>query len=244
MTRVVGSCVHHRNSLLCPLLLVSAKLHYNGEPFISTALADYFDPKENNPGSLPNFPFSFTVLSPMPSSSTQAAVAPSCSFSDHVEAFARQVIRSAENTARAILRILRCRSIQNAENTKQLCVGFYFHLWIGIDEVKSITIMSSPWQITRRGRNITDWERGVLIGTGSFGSVYRGSNEDGSFFAAKGVSLNEHRHLCHLENEIAILKRLDHQNIIQYYGTEKDGEMLYIFLELVIHGTLEQAYKN
>ncbi|KAJ6370451.1 hypothetical protein OIU76_028683 [Salix suchowensis] len=180
----------------------------------------------------------------MPSSSTQAAVAPSCSFSDHVEAFARyvmrvvqaltpvvqaaapparywawlisQVIRSAENTARAILRILRCRSIQNAENTK----------------------------ITRRGRNITDWERGVLIGTGSFGSVYRGSNEDGSFFAAKGVSLNEHRHLCHLENEIAILKRLDHQNIIQYYGTEKDGEMLYIFLELVIHGTLEQAYKN
>ncbi|KAJ6734263.1 hypothetical protein OIU79_001507 [Salix purpurea] len=84
----------------------------------------------------------------------------------------------------------------------------------------------------------------ILIGKGLFASVYRGSNEDGSFFAAKSVSLSEHKHLCHLENEIAILKRLDHENIIQCYGTEKDGEMLYIFLELVSHGTLEQAYKN
>uniref|UniRef100_A0A6N2MF60 Protein kinase domain-containing protein n=1 Tax=Salix viminalis TaxID=40686 RepID=A0A6N2MF60_SALVM len=65
-----------------------------------------------------------------------------------------------------------------------------------------------------------------------------------SFLLAKGVSLSEHRHLCHLENEIAILKGLDHENIVQCYGTEKDGEMLYIFLELVSQGTLEQAYKN
>jgi len=40
------------------------------------------------------------------------------------------------------------------------------------------------------------------------------------------------------------LKRLDHENIIQYYGTDKDEEMLYMFLEFVSHGTLEQAYKN
>ncbi|KAJ6742663.1 hypothetical protein OIU85_016721 [Salix viminalis] len=91
---------------------------------------------------------------------------------------------------------------------------------------------------------ITDWEKGDLIGTGSHASVYRGSNADGSFFAAKGVPLDDHGHIRHLENEIAILKRLDHVNIVQCYGTEKDGDMLYIFLELVSHGTLEQAYKN
>ncbi|KAB5515874.1 hypothetical protein DKX38_026522 [Salix brachista] len=106
-------------------------------------------------------------------------------------------------------------------------------------DVNSLALM-----ISRRRRRITNWERGDLIGKGSFASVYRGSNEDGFFFAAKGVSLNEHRHLCHLENEIAILKRLDHENIVQCYGTQKDGEMLYIFLELVSQGTLEQAYKN
>ncbi|KAJ6371834.1 hypothetical protein OIU77_002198 [Salix suchowensis] len=98
--------------------------------------------------------------------------------------------------------------------------------------------------ISRRRLRITDWERGDLIGTGSFASVYRGSNADGSFFAAKGVPLDDHGHIRHLENEIAILKRLDHENIVQCYGTEKDGEMLYIFVELVSHGTLEQAYKN
>uniref|UniRef100_A0A6N2L1W8 Protein kinase domain-containing protein n=1 Tax=Salix viminalis TaxID=40686 RepID=A0A6N2L1W8_SALVM len=92
---------------------------------------------------------------------------------------------------------------------------------------------------------ITDWERGDHIGKGSFASVYKWySKEHKLFFAAKGVSLNEHRHICHLENEIAVLKRLHHENIIQYYGTEKGEEMLYIFLELVSHGTLEQAYKN
>ncbi|KAJ6370461.1 hypothetical protein OIU76_028693 [Salix suchowensis] len=60
----------------------------------------------------------------------------------------------------------------------------------------------------------------------------------------KGVSLSEHKHLCHLENEVVVLERLDHENIIQFYGTENGEEMLYIFLELVSHGTLEQAYKN
>ncbi|KAJ6371841.1 hypothetical protein OIU77_002205 [Salix suchowensis] len=57
-----------------------------------------------------------------------------------------------------------------------------------------------------------------------------------SFLLAKGVSLSEHIHLCHLENEIAILKGLDHENIVQCYGTKKDGEMLYIFLELILQG--------
>ncbi|CAK7322618.1 unnamed protein product [Dovyalis caffra] len=31
---------------------------------------------------------------------------------------------------------------------------------------------------------------------------------------------------------------------MDYYGTEKDEEKLYIFLELVIHGTVEEAYKS
>ncbi|KAH8484283.1 hypothetical protein H0E87_028653 [Populus deltoides] len=60
----------------------------------------------------------------------------------------------------------------------------------------------------------------------------------------KEVSLSNKRSLSPLRNEIAILKRLDHENIIQYYGTDKDEEMLYMFLELVSNGTLEQAYKN
>ncbi|KAJ6683305.1 hypothetical protein OIU85_007031 [Salix viminalis] len=219
--------------------------------------------------SLPISSFSYMVLSPMPSSSKQAAFAASCSFSDHVEAFAASCSFSdhVEAFARYVMRVVQTLTpvVQAAAplagycawlisdkistkycstNTENSKVPFNSECGEYKDEVKSITIMSNPWQITRRGRDITEWERGEVIGTGSFGSVYRCSNEDGSFFAAKGVSLNEHRHLCHLENEISILKRLDHPNIIQYYGTERGGEMLYIFLELVSHGTLKQAYEN
>ncbi|KAJ6742662.1 hypothetical protein OIU85_016720 [Salix viminalis] len=168
-----------------------------------------------------------------------------------------EMLRSAENTALTILK-KPGRPIQNEEN-------------IAVPSPQAAAVFSNPnyraspvqilaqiargnrysdvyslaLAISRRRRRITDWERGDLIGKGSFASVYKGySNEDGFFFAAKGVPLSEHRHICHLENEIAVLKRLHHENIIQYYGTERGEEMLYIFLELVSHGTLEQAYKN
>nr|TKS15245.1 mitogen-activated protein kinase kinase kinase 1-like [Populus alba] len=105
-------------------------------------------------------------------------------------------------------------------------------------------VHSLALKITRRRLAITNWEKGDLIGKGSFGSVYEGSNEKGSFFAVKEVSLSNKNNLGLLWNEIAILKRLDHENIILYYGTDEDEEKLYMFLELVSHGTLEQAYKN
>ncbi|KAL9343043.1 hypothetical protein Peur_063474 [Populus x canadensis] len=108
-------------------------------------------------------------------------------------------------------------------------------------------VNSLAMKISRRRLAITNWEKGGLIGSGSFGSVYKGSNEKGSFFAVKEVSLSNKKSLGPLRNEISILTGLDHENIIQYYGTDKDGEMLYMFLELVklvSHGTLEQAYKN
>ncbi|KAJ6370459.1 hypothetical protein OIU76_028691 [Salix suchowensis] len=100
-----------------------------------------------------------------------------------------------------------------------------------------------PEQFTRRRRHITHWKRGDLIAKGSFASVYIGSDADGPF-AAKGVSLGEHNHLPHLKNEIDILEGLDHENIIKFYGKQKVGDMLYIFLELASQGTLEQAYKK
>uniref|UniRef100_A0A6N2MX91 mitogen-activated protein kinase kinase kinase n=1 Tax=Salix viminalis TaxID=40686 RepID=A0A6N2MX91_SALVM len=228
----------------------------------------------------------------MPSSSTQAACSSSSSFSDYAEAFAQyvrrlvqtlrpvveaaarsaagycarlligQVLRSAENTARTILRKLARRPIQNEEiavsspqgaavlsNPKcrdspvqlleeiargcghsdasslalKLCFDFMFTCGlIGIDEVKSIMTMPNLWQICTPRPEITDWERGDRIGKGSFGSVYKGySKEHKLFFAAKGVPLDDHGHICHLENEIAILKGLHHDNIIQFYGTER-----------------------
>ncbi|KAJ6683308.1 hypothetical protein OIU85_007034 [Salix viminalis] len=150
----------------------------------------------------------------MPLSRWQAACSSSRLFLDYADNLADQIAMLLVQTLRPVV-----------EAAARSAAGYCSRLPIGIN-------LSS----TTRPR-ITDWERGDHIGKGSFASVYKWySKEHKLFFAAKGVSLNEHRHICHLENEIAVLKRLHHENIIQYYGTEKGEEMLYIFLELPVLG--------
>ncbi|KAG6467552.1 hypothetical protein ZIOFF_074619 [Zingiber officinale] len=70
------------------------------------------------------------------------------------------------------------------------------------------------------------WMRGVLLGSGSFGSVYEGISEDGIFFAVKEMSLldkgcNAQQCIIQLEQEILLLSLFEHENIVQYYGTDE-----------------------
>ncbi|CAE6127655.1 unnamed protein product [Arabidopsis arenosa] len=99
------------------------------------------------------------------------------------------------------------------------------------------------------GSIITSWQKGQLLGRGSFGSVYEGISADGEFFAVKEVSLIDQgcqaqECIQQLEGEIALLSQLQHQNIVRYRGTAKDGSNLYIFLELVTQGSLLKLYQR
>ncbi|GLT78138.1 hypothetical protein SLA2020_496840 [Shorea laevis] len=101
----------------------------------------------------------------------------------------------------------------------------------------------------RLKRKITCWEKGDLLGCGSFGSVYEGMSGDGILFAVKEVSLLDQgtqgeQSIVHLEQEIRLLSRFKHKNIVRYYGTEKDESKIYIFLELVTGGSLLRIYKR
>ncbi|XAR62624.1 Mitogen-activated protein kinase kinase kinase [Bertholletia excelsa] len=98
-------------------------------------------------------------------------------------------------------------------------------------------------------RTITSWQKGELLGWGSFGTVYEGIADGGFFFAVKEVSLLDGGHqgrqsVNQLEQEIALLSQFEHENIVQYYGTEKDEAKLYIFLELVTKGSLLDLYQK
>ncbi|KAK8552247.1 hypothetical protein V6N13_120657 [Hibiscus sabdariffa] len=98
-------------------------------------------------------------------------------------------------------------------------------------------------------RTITYWEKGELLGRGSFGSVFEGISDDGFFFAVKEVSLLDQgsqgkQSIIQLEHEIALLSQFEHENIVQYYGTDKDDSKLYIFLELVTKGSLLNLYQR
>ncbi|KAL3638774.1 hypothetical protein CASFOL_016681 [Castilleja foliolosa] len=99
-------------------------------------------------------------------------------------------------------------------------------------------------------RVISEWQKGELLGRGSFGSVYEGIADDGFFFAVKEVSLLEQddegkQSILQLEQEIVLLSQFEHENIVQYYGTKKlDESKLYIFLELVTKGSLLSLYQK
>lgn len=76
-----------------------------------------------------------------------------------------------------------------------------------------------------------NWTLGKVLGKGSFGTVYEGLNmDDGSFFAVK-VS-DEQTNGPEIQQEVDVLRRLNHPNIVRYLGSSvKDGHLC-IFLEL------------
>ncbi|XP_031251072.1 mitogen-activated protein kinase kinase kinase 1-like [Pistacia vera] len=72
---------------------------------------------------------------------------------------------------------------------------------------------------------------------------------DGFFFAVKEVSLLDQgnqgkQSILQLQQEISLLSWFEHENIVQYFGTDKDDKMLYIFLELVTKGSLANLYQK
>ncbi|KAH6809244.1 MAPK/ERK kinase kinase 1 [Perilla frutescens var. frutescens] len=96
---------------------------------------------------------------------------------------------------------------------------------------------------------ILEWQKGELLGRGSFGNVYEGITVDGFFFAVKEVSLldqgdNEKQHIVQLRQEIELLSQFAHKNIVQYYGSQMDESHLYIFLELVTRGSILSLYQK
>ncbi|CAI2167625.1 13677_t:CDS:10 [Funneliformis geosporum] len=97
-------------------------------------------------------------------------------------------------------------------------------------------------------KSIFKWIKGTLIGMGSFGSVYLALNSiTGELMAVKqvelptGQSANEERKksmLDALQREISLLQELQHENIVQYLGSQHDETTLNIFLEYVPGGSV------
>ncbi|KAJ6876316.1 hypothetical protein NC652_035629 [Populus alba x Populus x berolinensis] len=72
------------------------------------------------------------------------------------------------------------------------------------------------------------WKKGKLLGRGTFGHVYLGFNsESGEMCAMKEVTLfsddaKSKESAKQLMQEISLLSRFQHPNIVQYYGSETD----------------------
>jgi mitogen-activated protein kinase kinase kinase len=93
-----------------------------------------------------------------------------------------------------------------------------------------------------------EWMKGSLIGRGTFGDVYLGlSPISGELMAVKQVELpvlnsatedRKRAMISALEQEIALLRDLHHENIVQYLGFQCDEAHFSIFLEYVPGGSV------
>ncbi|XP_031109782.1 mitogen-activated protein kinase kinase kinase 5-like [Ipomoea triloba] len=94
------------------------------------------------------------------------------------------------------------------------------------------------------------WQKGKLIGRGTFGSVYIASNrKTGALCAMKEVEIfpddpKSAECIRQLEQEIKVLSNLKHPNIVQYYGSEIVGDRFFIYLEYVHPGSINKFIRD
>lgn len=94
------------------------------------------------------------------------------------------------------------------------------------------------------------WKKGRLLGRGTFGHVYLGFNsESGEMCAMKEVTLfsddaKSRESAQQLGQEVSLLSRLQHPNIVQYYGSETVDDKLYIYLEYVSGGSIYKLLQD
>ena len=94
---------------------------------------------------------------------------------------------------------------------------------------------------------------GNLIGQGSYGKVYEALDEErGQLIAVKVIdkkrlnsfSSNSNSSISSIESEIEILSKLNHKNIIKYYGSLQSKNHLKIFLEYCEGGSIAKMLLN
>ncbi|OMP02056.1 hypothetical protein COLO4_11366 [Corchorus olitorius] len=96
----------------------------------------------------------------------------------------------------------------------------------------------------------SQWQKGKLIGRGTFGSVYVASNrQTGALCAMKEVEIfpddpKSAECMKQLQQEINILSQLKHPNIVQYYGSEIVEDKFYIYLEYVHPGSINKYVRE
>jgi mitogen-activated protein kinase kinase kinase len=96
------------------------------------------------------------------------------------------------------------------------------------------------------------WLRGARIGAGSFGTVYLGMNPiTGELMAVKQIPLPSQnkgsdiqKAMQEQQREMMLLKQLNHENIVRYYGSRTDENSVSIFLEYVPGGSVQSMLQS
>ncbi len=96
---------------------------------------------------------------------------------------------------------------------------------------------------------VVHYQKNNLIGKGTFGKVYTALDlRSGGLLAVKCIKLSSktdrkkrQRELDSIENEVNVLKNLDHPNIVKYHCLQRNGDNeIDLVLEMVSGGSIRQ----
>lgn len=96
--------------------------------------------------------------------------------------------------------------------------------------------------------NLQNFQLGETIGVGTVGTIFRatrnGSNEEWAIKVLSAAVSNDKLVAKRFEREINILAKLDHPNIVSYFGHGQTDKQLFYAMELVDGGTLKKVLKR
>ena len=97
------------------------------------------------------------------------------------------------------------------------------------------------------GSRLSDFEIIKALGKGSYGTVYTvKSRLDSNIYVMKKMELNHLKESQQREcyREVSILRKVSHPNIIKYYSSFLDKDILYIIMEYAELGDLYSLIKH
>ena len=94
-------------------------------------------------------------------------------------------------------------------------------------------------------KNQLEFKNKELIGNGASGIAYKiFNNKDKNYYCLKQILLKNNDKIKQAENEVNILKALNHENIVKYYGSYKDKNSFYIIMEYCDNSDLNEFIKQ
>lgn len=78
------------------------------------------------------------------------------------------------------------------------------------------------------------------IGSGGFGIVYYGKMKDGKEIAVKVLTSNSYQGKREFSNEVTLLSRIHHRNLVQFLGYCQEDARSMLVYEFMHHGTLKE----
>ncbi|MCL7029717.1 hypothetical protein MKW94_008295, partial [Papaver nudicaule] len=107
-----------------------------------------------------------------------------------------------------------------------------------IEEIQSAESLQFKFStISAATRNFSDANK---LGRGGFGTVYKGTLSDGQEIAVKRLSEHSCQGEEEFKNEVVLLVKLQHRNLVRLLGFCLDGDEKLLVYEFMQHGSLDR----